>query len=174
MGLRDSPYRSTQLLICLKIEAYGDRWDRSNIFHWEKVICNLPGTKGYRLRLPWVMKVRFNGHIACEIYVYMDNGWIMGHCRELCWAAGQRFAWVFQERSSVRGRKIDLPGRRPRTNGRNGLPQKWRGIIGTVSQEKWEMMQLLVGELADMVKNMQGSRGCHNEYGRSQGLQQDG
>ena len=45
IGLWDSPYRSIQLLIWLKIEAYGDRWDRSNPFHWEKVIYNLPGPR---------------------------------------------------------------------------------------------------------------------------------
>ena len=56
MGLRELPYRSIQLLIHLKIEAYGDRWERSSLFHWEGVIYNLPGTKGYQPRLPWVMK----------------------------------------------------------------------------------------------------------------------
>ena len=35
---------------------------------------------------------------------------------------------------------------------RDGLSHKWTGIIGTVLQEKWEKMQLLVEELADMVK----------------------
>ena len=38
MGLRDSPYRSIQLLVRLEIEAYGDWWDRSNRFHWGRVI----------------------------------------------------------------------------------------------------------------------------------------
>ena len=65
MGLRESPYILIQLLIHLKIEEYGDRWDRSNPFHWERVIYNLPGTKGYQPRLPCVMKVRFDGHLAC-------------------------------------------------------------------------------------------------------------
>ena len=57
MGLRDSPYRTIQFLICLKIEVYMDRWDGSNPFHWEKVIYNLPGTKGYFPELPRAMKV---------------------------------------------------------------------------------------------------------------------
>ena len=67
MDLRDSPYRSIQLLIRLKIEAYGDWWDCSNPFHWERVIYNLPGTNDYRAGLPWVMKVRFNSHLVCEV-----------------------------------------------------------------------------------------------------------
>ena len=36
--------------------------------------------------------------------------------------------------------------------GRDILPHKWRGIIVTVSQEKWKKTQLLVGELFDMAK----------------------
>ena len=39
----------------LKLELYGDRRIRSNPFHWEKVIFNLPGSKGYRADLPWVL-----------------------------------------------------------------------------------------------------------------------
>ena len=54
MGLRDSPYRSLQWQARLKLELYGDRRIRSNPFHWEKVVFNLPGSKGYRADLPWV------------------------------------------------------------------------------------------------------------------------
>ena len=42
-------------------------------FHWEKVIYNLTGTKGYHPGLPWVMKVKSNGCLACKVYVYVDN-----------------------------------------------------------------------------------------------------
>ena len=82
--LRDSLYRSIQLLICLKMEAYGDMWDRSNPFCWERVICNLPGTKGYQPTLPWAMKVWFDRHLACEVYVHVNGGWVTVHCREMC------------------------------------------------------------------------------------------
>ena len=94
MGLMDSPYRSIQMLIRLKIEGYGDRWDRSNPFHWERVIYNLAGTKDYRPGLPWVMKVRFDGHLVCEVYVYVDDSRVTGHCRELCWAVARKFSMM--------------------------------------------------------------------------------
>ena len=42
---------------------------------------------GYRPGLPWVMKVWFDGHLSCEIYVYVDDGQITEHCWELCWLA---------------------------------------------------------------------------------------
>ena len=78
MGLGDWPYRLIQLLIRLKIEAYGDRWDHSNPFHWEKIIYNLPVTNGYHPELPWAMKVQFNSRLACEVCIYMwtmDESW---------------------------------------------------------------------------------------------------
>ena len=74
MGLSDSPYRSIQWLICLKMKAYGDRTDRSNPFHWDRVVLNLPGTKKYRSDLPWVMKIPWDGHLATELYIYVDDG----------------------------------------------------------------------------------------------------
>ena len=47
MGLTDSPYRSVQSMVRLKIAAYGDKSDLANPFHWVYVTLNLPGTKGY-------------------------------------------------------------------------------------------------------------------------------
>ena len=47
MGLTDSPYRSIQPMIRLKMDAYGDKTDVANPFHWSTVRLNLPGKKGY-------------------------------------------------------------------------------------------------------------------------------
>jgi hypothetical protein len=43
MGLRDSPYRSLQWQVRLKLEVYGDRQDLANPFHWDRVKFNLLG-----------------------------------------------------------------------------------------------------------------------------------
>ena len=45
MGLQDSPYRSLQWQVCLKFEVYGDRKDTANLFHWDRVEFNLPGSR---------------------------------------------------------------------------------------------------------------------------------
>ena len=50
MGLRDSPYRSLQWQVRLKLEVYGDRRVLDNPYHWDRVEFNLPGSKGYRQR----------------------------------------------------------------------------------------------------------------------------
>ena len=66
MGLRNSPYQSLQWQARLKLELYGDRRIRSDPFHWERVIFNLPGSKGYRADLLWVFKLRWDGKLGVK------------------------------------------------------------------------------------------------------------
>ena len=152
MGLRDSPYRSIQQLIRLKMDAYGDRCDKTNPFHWERVVLNFPGSEDYRPDLPWVMKVRFDGHLACEVFVYVDDGRITGFCREICWAAARKLASLCTKRG------VQDAGRK-RTGPINS-PGPWAGtmcfttdgrVTGLVSELKWEKTRKLVLELKEMV-----------------------
>ncbi len=87
MGLRDLPYQSLQWRVCLKFEVYGDQKNTSNPFHWDRVEFNLPGSRGYQLDLPWVMKIREDGHLAAEICVSVEDDRPMGYCRDLTWRA---------------------------------------------------------------------------------------
>ena len=64
MGLIDSPYRSLQLLIHVKFIAYGDKNDPLNPLQWRHVNLNLPVDESYTPKLPWVIKVRSDGHIV--------------------------------------------------------------------------------------------------------------
>ncbi len=92
MGLQDSPYRSLQWQVRLKLEVYGDRQAPSNPFHWERVEFNLPGSKGYRLDLPWIMKIRADRFLAAEIFVYVDNCRVVAHSADLVWRAARAYA----------------------------------------------------------------------------------
>ena len=74
MGLTDSPYRSLQLLMKAKFTAYGDRLNKKNTFQWEMGKLNLPGSDSYDPQFPWVMKVRMDGELACEVYIYVNDG----------------------------------------------------------------------------------------------------
>ena len=65
-------------MLVAKVLAYGDRSDPHNPLQWEKVLLNLPGSEHYDPRLPWVMKVRSDGKIACEIYIYVDDERVRG------------------------------------------------------------------------------------------------
>ncbi|KAL7530331.1 hypothetical protein ACHAXR_005038 [Thalassiosira sp. AJA248-18] len=151
MGLTDSPYRSLQLMIKAKFIAYANREKRCNPFHWEKVILNLPGAKGYNPRLPWVMKVRWDGNLACEVYVYVDDGRITGWSKIGCWRASRQFCailtWLgIQDASRKRtGPSLD--------------PGPWAGtvvhtkdnVIATVTKLKWQKTQALLKEISDML-----------------------
>ena len=97
MGMRDYPYRSIQLMIIAKFLAYGDHKDKTNSFHWERIILNLPGSVAYDPTLPWVFKVRFDGHLGCEIYVYVDDGKVTGWCKAACWSAASRFSKIMSK-----------------------------------------------------------------------------
>ena len=87
MGLRDSPYRSLQWQVRPKLEVYGDRRALSNPFHWDHVELNLPRSRGYRADLPWVMKIRADGFLAAEIFVYVNNGRVVAYSPDLAWRA---------------------------------------------------------------------------------------
>ncbi len=91
MGLRDSPYRSLQWQVRLKFKVYGDRKNTANPFHWDRVEFNLPGSKGYRPDLPWVMKIRSDGHLMAKIFKYVDDGQATGHCKDLTWRAARAY-----------------------------------------------------------------------------------
>ena len=153
MGLKDSPVRSIAHMTRIKHIAYGDRKDRTNPFHWERVVFNLPGTTGYRPDLPWVMKIRYDGHLACEVYVYVDDGRATGHSRWICWKAISRF-------SSVCADKGVQDATRKRTCPRLD-PDQWAGtmlhadggeLVGLVSDKKWEKTKAKIDELDQLVR----------------------
>ncbi len=161
MGLRDSLYRSLQWQARLKIEVYGDRRVRTNPFHWEKVVMNLPGSAGYSANLPWVMKVRWDGELAAEVFVYVDDGRPTGPTEYLAWQAARAYGAGCTRRGvQDASRKRTLPSQ---------TPGPWAGtvthtdrgrICGTVSQEKWEKTKRLIAEMAIMVERDHLPLGC--------------
>ena len=94
MGLTDSHYRSLQLLIYVKFIAYVDRNDSSNPFQWSHANMNLQGDESFAPKLPWVIKVRSDGHLASEIFIYVDYGRIISHSELVCWQAAKKFCSI--------------------------------------------------------------------------------
>lgn len=150
MGLRDSPYRSIQLMILAKEQAYGNRLDANNPFQWSQVVLNLPFNWEYDPALPWVFKVREDGDIACEVYCYVDDGKIIGRDKVECWRAAATFAKTLAYLGiQDAARKRTAP---------STTPGPWAGSVshseGTVtllvSQKKWDKTKELVGELESM------------------------
>ena len=154
MGLHNSPYWSLQWQVRLKFEVYGDRKNTANPFHWDWVEFNLPGSKGYRWDLPWIMKIRFDCHLAAEIFVYVNDDKPAGYCRDLTWQA----AWVYGSGYSRRGiqdasRKRTSPTKSPGPWARMVTRTEGRSLVGMVSQERWDKTKGLLEELTDMLTN---------------------
>ena len=175
MGLRDSPYRSLQMLLKAKAVAYGDRHDASNPFQWNKVILNLPGSSEYMSGKPWVQKVKEGGKVASDCFIYVDDGRGTGDSAENCWLAIRRIASVCNHLGiQDAARKRTAPSRRPGPWAGTVVHTE-EGVEGTVSQEKWEKAQGLVLELYDMlsceeglsVKRLEEIRGFLNYLART-------
>ncbi len=148
MGLRDSPYQSLQWQAWLNLDFYGDRRIRSNPFHWEKVVFNLPGSKGYRANLPWVFKLRWEGKLGVEVFVYVDDGRAIGPTEFLTLMAAR---W-YSSGCTRRGVQ-DAPRKRTSPT---LTPGPWAGtvthtedgrICGMVLQKKWEKTKCLIKEM---------------------------
>jgi hypothetical protein len=151
MGMRDSPYRSIQLMIIAKFLAYGDHRDRTNPFHWERILLNLPGSASYDPTLPWVFKVRYDGHLGCEIYVYVDDGKVMGWCKAACWEAASQFSKIMarlgiQDAARKRTEPSTTPG-----PWAGSVVHTEEGVILLVSDKKWEKTRTLVAKLREMI-----------------------
>ena len=85
------------MMIIAKFIACGDCKDKGNPFHWEEIILNLPGSWNYDPTLPWVFKVRYDGHLGCKIYIYVDDGKVTGWCKVACWEAVSCFSKVLSK-----------------------------------------------------------------------------
>jgi hypothetical protein len=132
----------------LKFEVYGNRKDLNNPFHWDKVVWNLPGSTGYRAYLPWVMKIRQDGHLAAEIFVYVDDGRVAAHSVDLSWRSVRAYGAGcsrrgVQDASRKRTSPLQTPGPWAGT-----VTQTVEGkVVGMVSQEKWDRTKRMIAEL---------------------------
>ena len=158
MGLRDSPWRSIQLMLIAKVIAYGDRTDPNNPFQWESAILNLPGSWNYDPTLPWVYKLRVDLSIANEIYIYVDDGRLFGFNKSECWGAARRFSSVCAQLGiQDAARKRTEPSK---------TPGPWAGSIlhtdtdvsATVTDKKWSKTKAIVEEMNIMAEEEMVSR----------------
>ncbi len=85
MGLRPSPYCAVQTLAWLEEVIGGDPRDPSNVFRYDKVELNLPGSADYDPSMPWVYKLRLDdGKIAADLLIFVDDARPTGPTAEEC------------------------------------------------------------------------------------------
>jgi hypothetical protein len=126
-----------------------DRKDPKNVFRWDVVQMNLPGSKDYNPSILWVSKIRLeDGNIAADLFLYVDDGQLTGNSQDEVNQA-TRVATSRLQKLGVQ----DAPRKSRRWGSRR--PGAWAGSIVeatnhgvyiTVSQEKLEKSQRYIGE----------------------------
>jgi hypothetical protein len=71
----------------------GDRHDLKNVFRWDKVVLNLPGSENCNPSKPWVYKLRLDDwQIAADLFIFVDDLWPTGPSRKEAWLAARHAA----------------------------------------------------------------------------------
>ena len=78
MGIMDYPYHAFQAITWDKRTALGVRRDPDNPLICERVVVNLPGSKGYDCKRWWVYKEKRDDLIAADLLIYVDDGLPIG------------------------------------------------------------------------------------------------
>ena len=69
MGFTTSPYQTIQGILWAEEVILNNPHDASNVFRWDVVVLNLPGTSDYDPTKPWVATVQLSdGHMACDLF----------------------------------------------------------------------------------------------------------
>ncbi len=98
------------------------------------------------------MKIRFEGHLAAEVFVYVNNGRPTGYCRDLTWRAARAYGSGCSRRGiQDASRKRTLPTECPGPWAGMSMRTKSGLLVGMVSQEKWNKTKGLLKELTDML-----------------------
>ena len=116
------------------------------------VVFNLPGSKGYRADLPWVMKIRWDGQLAAEVFVYVDDGRATGPTEFLAWQAGQAYSTGCTRRGMQdASRKRTSPSQTPGPWTSTVTHSDGGKVCSMVLQEERDKTKHLIAELKEMV-----------------------
>jgi len=167
MGFRPSPYTTIRQLLWGEEMVRGDQLDPKNIFRWNRIRLNLPGSPDFDPILPWVSKVfgdrikdgKLIERIACNFATFVDDMRAAGYSLEATWQAMRTIA----SRLNYLGIQ-DAPRKR-----RSPLKTEagaWTGalqrifdtlIVALTSQEKWDKRKRIVRGLLEQVRRAQVS-----------------
>lgn len=59
MGFKPSPYYTTQAMQQIESNLNGNQTDHQNVFCWNQIMFNLPGSEMYDPSKPWVYSLSF-------------------------------------------------------------------------------------------------------------------
>jgi hypothetical protein len=153
MGLKSSPYQAVQAMGVAEEVIRGDRKNPENVFRWDEVVCNLPGSDSYDPSKPWVYKTRADdGRIAADLFIFVDDLRPTGPSKKDAWLAARKAA------STLNHLGIQDAPRKRRASSRS--PGAWAGgvvrttddgVFVLTSQEKWDKAKAFVNEVQGML-----------------------
>jgi hypothetical protein len=138
MGFKPSPYLTTRELHRFHEFLCGHRNNPTNVFRWDRVVFNLPGSTEYVSNMPKVYRVRKDGTMAGDLFKYMDD--------LRCTAPSQLEAWAGARQICCRLAWLGLQDAPRKRSDASVTPRAWAGSIihadkdtvtVLVSQEKW-------------------------------------
>jgi hypothetical protein len=75
MGQKISPYQIVHAFLLAEEIIWGEWRDPCNIFRWDRVRLNLQGHPDYDPCLAWVSKIKMDGSLAADFFMYVDGIW---------------------------------------------------------------------------------------------------
>ena len=148
MGLSPAPYFTTKDMLIVEKEIRGDRKHKMNVFGWERVVLNLPGSKTYDPTRPWVFKMRTDGKIAADFFAYIDDERPTAPTEGEGWSAAKRICHVLcylglQDAARKRTNPSMSPGEWAGTmvNSEGGR------VKVVVSKEEWVKGQVMIARI---------------------------
>jgi hypothetical protein len=158
MGLRPSPYCAIQGMMMAKEVILGDQYDRiSNVFHWETMRLNLPGDLTYTPSEAWATKVRYDGTVAADVFVYVDDIRSCAPTELEAWKASQRTSAVLgylglQDAS----RKRREPGLETGAWTGSVVWSSNNKLVVLTTQEKWDKTRAHLNWIANHIGDKTG------------------
>jgi hypothetical protein len=169
MGFKPSPYLTTRSMRRIENFLKGKMDDPGNVFRWASVVLNLPGSSDYNPGKPWVYKIRLEGTMAGDLFIYIDDLRPTCPSEEECWAGshqiGSRLTWLGIQ---------DAPRKKRKASQRPGA---WAGsVIHTdndmvtilVSDSKWTKTKRLIRNLSEQLEK--GNLLNHKELEKTRGF----
>jgi hypothetical protein len=132
----------------------GDPHDEQNVYQWKEVQLNLTGSPYYDPSLAWVAKVREDGRVAADLFIYIDDLRLTGPDADECWRASQKATSICNYLGIQ-----DAPRKRREVSRAPGLwavsmvytDDSAAGVRILVSIKKWAKAKRLLATLRELV-----------------------
>lgn len=151
MGFVSSPYTAVQGTLMAEEIFRGDLSESKNIFRWDHVVLNLPGSQNYKPSDPWVYKARMNPErgflmVVNDLKINVDDVRTIRSSYE----EGRKASHTVASLAGYLGLQ-DAPRKR---RDPSQAPGPWAGAIFntrgeevcvSISQERWDKAKNMIG-----------------------------